>query len=148
MANFKATTSIYAIIVVLGAIAGIVGVFMAWYGGSSLSLTGWDLIRWVTDDISVIEHIKDIYVLYMPLIVLIFCVGGLLSGLITILRPGRIGGGGAAVCGLFALIAAIVFMWKLDFTTELFGIGLYLAAVAGVLMLIFGALVISSKNTV
>ncbi|MDR2699176.1 MAG: hypothetical protein LBB30_05840 [Candidatus Methanoplasma sp.] len=147
MANVKSTTSIYAIIVVLGALAGIIGVFMAWFDFIG-SFTGWDCIKLVTEDISVIEYFKEIYPLYMPLIVLVFSVFGLLSGLITILKPGRIGGGGAAFCGILVLIAAIVFMWKLDFTTEIFGIGLYLAAVAGALMFIFGALLISSKSSV
>ena len=153
MADFKARTSIFAIIVLLAGIIGAVSVFLTWMDFFGIATaSGWELFRNAYDSISSggfdLGDFKNTYPAYMPLVVLIFSIGGLLSGLFTVVKPGRAGGGGATVCGVLIFIAAIVYIWYLNdkLISDFVGTGAYIAAAAGVIMLIFGALVTSSKG--
>ncbi|MCL1810944.1 MAG: hypothetical protein FWG41_01810 [Methanomassiliicoccaceae archaeon] len=148
MTDYKSTSSIYSILVLLGGLIGVIAVFIAWISmdlglWGTFEVTGWEIIRESLDNPS-LGSLSDDYVQWMPLLVLIFSAIGLITGLIGVLKPRKEFGAGAVVCGLLTIVAAVVF-YLYDFIKDFAGMGIYLAIVAGVMMLIFGALRLSTK---
>ncbi len=155
MVDIRAKSSIYSIIVLIGAIIGIAGIFLAWFQAdvmvTTISSSGWDIIQNAIDKGDF--DLSDGYYRWMPLIVLVFAVIAALNSLVSIARPGRTGGIIAVISGLLMIIAAILFITysetDLGVTwfkmSDYLGVGVYLAIVAGALSLIFGALMSTSK---
>lgn len=151
MVDVKAKSTIFSLIALIGAIIGIVGIFMAWISVdlflSTYSVSGWEII---TESLEARDFSLDGYVQWTPLVVLVFSVIGLLTALMGVARPGKPGGVGTLVCGIFVLIGAILFMTYSNdgiSMSDFLGVGVYLALVSGILLLIFGALMSSSKAT-
>jgi hypothetical protein len=137
----------FSVIALIAGIVGIAAVFMVWM--DSFSLTGWEIIREAVDDSTINS---DDYFRWMPLVVLVFSVIGILNSLASVARPGKVGGMVAVISGLLIVIATILFA---SYTYEVLffefrmydylGIGVYVSAIAGIIMLIFGAMMTSSK---
>ncbi|MCL2148542.1 MAG: hypothetical protein FWH47_04315 [Methanomassiliicoccaceae archaeon] len=157
MADLKTKTSVFALIVLTAGLVGALSVFLTWFGFDFFPVddlgyatfspivnrgySGWEMFR-MAYDYSSLSDIGETYPFYMPLAMLMLSIGGLLSGLLAIMRPGRLGGAGAAVCGAGALIAAVVYIWYISdgVSMEWVGAGAYIAVAAGIAMLAFGAL--------
>lgn len=151
MVDLKAKSTIYSVIALVGALIGIIGIFVVWMEYEFLFIevtrTGWEFI---TNSLDNPDFSLDGYVKWTPLIVLVFSVIGLIVALLGIARPGRSGGIGAAVSGIFVLLGAILFILYSDNgfkMSEYIGMGVYLAVIAGVILLIFGILMTRSKAT-
>ena len=142
MANNSVST-VYSLLIIAGGLIGIVGVFLAWIDlGGIYSVSGWEIIRESLDNPS-LSGISDDYVKWMPLIVLVFSVIGLLCGIASAAKPNKVVGAGTILCGIFAIIAVIVFWtysWGPFHMSDYIGTGVYLAAAGGALLVIFGAL--------
>ena len=147
MTDFKALSSIYSILILIGGLIGVLAVFLAWIdiNGIFISYTwsGWEIIRESINN-PALGDISDSYAQWMPLIVLIFSVVGLLIGLTALLKPRKEVGAGAIVCGILVVIAGILF-YTYESISNYAGTGIYLAIVAGIVMVIFGALRLFNK---
>jgi hypothetical protein len=137
---------ISSIMIMIGGLIGILAVFTAWISMDLLivkvSMTGWEITK---------EAFKDgsDYAQWMPLLVLIFSVIALLIGLSTFVKPHKAAGAGALASGILVLIFVILFWTYTEpgyHMSDWVSTGVYLAAAAGVLILIFGALRMTSKN--
>jgi uncharacterized membrane protein (UPF0136 family) len=137
MADFKVTSSIYSTLIIIGGLVGIVSVFMAWL---DVDRTGWEIIN-----NPIYGSIADSYIQWMPLVVLIIAFNGLFAGLTALIRPRKGIGAGAIVCGILMIVAAVLFFIHDKPILTDNGAGVYLAMVAGVLLVIFGALRMSVK---
>jgi len=141
-------SSIYSILILVGGLIGIIAVFLAWIDVDfgifgSYTVSGWEIVRESLED-PALGDISESYVQWMPLIVLIFSVVGLLIGLTALLKPRKEMGAGAIVCGILAVIAGILF-YTYESISDVAGMGIYLAMVAGIVMVIFGALRLFTK---
>jgi len=148
------TRSVFTVIYTVAALLGIVAVFMAWiqypdwYPGSNV--TGWESIS----DGSVGPVIR-----LLPAGVLIFSVFAMITGVVTMFMPKVRGGEIAVFAGAIVFIAAIIFILDVGLGTHTYyavdvefqtlvpidadpgaSIGVGLAAAAGVVMALFGAL--------
>ncbi|MDR0309508.1 MAG: hypothetical protein LBH88_01955 [Candidatus Methanoplasma sp.] len=143
MTDFKAKSSIYSIMIMIGGLIGIIAVFMAWIDIDfgilgSYTMSGWEITTESLKNPS-LGNIDDNYVRWMPLLVLIFSVVGLLIGLTALLKPRKEIGAGAVVCGILAILAGILFYIN-DNLSDVIGLGVFIAMAAGVLLVITGAL--------
>ncbi|MDR1954772.1 MAG: hypothetical protein LBP82_02320 [Candidatus Methanoplasma sp.] len=147
MVDNKARTMIFALIVLMSAVIGIVGVFMVWLDFGVPTYTGWEFFMKTLNGTS-FGGLSDSYPAYMPMLVLMFSLSGAISGLVAAIRPGRANGPGTMLNGIVVAIASIVFIWYFsnNFTSEVLGTGVYIGAAAGVLMLLFGALMTFLKT--
>jgi hypothetical protein len=142
---------IASILIMIGGLIGILSVFTAWFTLdlwlTSVSWSGWEIFRDSTGDLA------DGYSQWMPLVVLIFSVIAALIGLFSLFKPSKTIGGGAIVCGILVLVGAILFatytetagplsMKYMDFIDT----GVYLAIVAGIVIIVFGAVRMISKE--
>ena len=149
MTDFKAKSSIFSFLIIIGGLIGIVAVFMAWisvqWGGITLfSMSGWEIVKSGLDQPD-LGNLSSNYVQWMPLIVLIFSVIALLIGLAALVKPKKEMGIGAVLCGVITVIAAALFYADIDLS-DFFGAGGYVAMLAGAILLIFGALRLSVSN--
>jgi hypothetical protein len=141
-----------SILIMVGGLLGLLSVFMAWFeisiGWVTVSMSGWEIIR------ESVDGMDGGYVQWTPLIVMIFSVIALLIGLSTLVKPHKAAGMGALVSGILVLIGAILFYTyteKVGLVTlrmsDYLGTGVYLAIVAGIIIIIFGALRMMDKGT-
>lgn len=156
MVDVRSRSAIYSIVVLLGAIVGIAGVFMAWLQidlfVGTYSVSGWEILNNAIED-STLDNIVDGYPRWMPLIALVFAVIALLNSLVAIARPGKTGGIIAVISGLLMIVSVILFatysetvlLWTFK-ASDYISTGVYMTAVAGILILIFGVLMSSSKT--
>jgi len=143
MVDIKAKSSIFSIIILILGLIGIISVFMAWLDfGFGITMSGWE----VFNDLNISGAP---YIIWMPLVVLIFSIIALIIGLIGIIKPMKEMGAGVIVSGILLVIAAILFYTYSedgDKMSELVGIGLWLALIIGVLLIVFGALRLGVKE--
>ena len=133
MANSGGVRALAAI----GGVIGVIGVFLAWFDlGYGLEVTGWDFI-----DSMIESETLDVegYPVYMPAVVMVFSVIGLIGA--------AAGSKGAAVfSGILVLAAFVLFAmysWEGFITTihmyDYLGIGAYMAAASGFILIVAGA---------
>ncbi|MCL2148811.1 MAG: hypothetical protein FWH47_05685 [Methanomassiliicoccaceae archaeon] len=150
MVEFESKASRYAIIALMGGIVGIVSVFVAWldYWGI-VTVSGWKVLTTILENTSLSE-IGENYPFYMPLVILVFSVCGMLCGLLALFKPGRAGGRGAVLSGAIVAVAPVFFIWKMydGGASEVLSFGAFVAIAAGVVMVISGALMNSSRTAI
>ena len=149
MTDFKAKSSIFSFLIIIGALVGIVSVFTAWISidfgfFGSISWSGWEIVRSGLDQPD-LGNLSSNYVQWMPLVVLLFSVIALLIGLAALVKPRKEMGIGAVLCGIITIIAAALFYLDGDLSGVI-GNGVYIAMAAGAIMFIFGALRLSVSN--
>jgi len=144
--NLSSKSSIFSLIVIIGAIIGIVSVFIAWFSvtdfGFTMSLTGWDICSRSNGFGS------GEYVVWMPLVALIFSVVALLSGLVYLVVKQKVICVVSIVSGILIIVAAILFISYSSYGVHMWdylGIGTYLAIISGLLVIIFGALALKTE---
>lgn len=135
--------------ILIGGLIGVLSLFMIWVdGGNGLSATGWDAAYNYNTFLLPLVGYTNFYLVWIPMIVLMLSLSGVADGATLIVRRRVRGGMTSAVFGAIILVAVIIFS---RFSTPLtqtcsfnmadyLGIGVYMAAAAGALMLIFGAL--------
>jgi magnesium-transporting ATPase (P-type) len=139
--DFKKTSKIYSVLIIIGALIGILAVFLTWVElGPSGTMTGLELsIETLTD-----PKVYSSYITWLPLVVLIASLNAAINGAVSATRSGRGGGSSAAVTGVILTVTAVLFITD-PFNsgsgmTDFVSIGAYLAVAAGVLVTIFGVL--------
>ena len=144
MVDIKAKSSIFSIIILIVGLIGIISVFMAWFDFYGFTKSGWEIFNE--------SGSGDPYVMYMPVIVLAFSIIAMIIGLIGLIKPMKEMGAGVIVSGILVVIAAILYYTysETGLTTikmgDYAGIGLWLAMIAGILLIIFGALRLTVKD--
>ncbi|MCL1978639.1 MAG: hypothetical protein FWG60_00545 [Methanomassiliicoccaceae archaeon] len=138
MAGTKKVLLVYAILMGIGGLIGILGVFLAWldYGGGDTT-TGWEIIRLATE----MDYFTSGYIQWTPLLVLIFSSLAVIAGAAASAKPSIYKCATAVASGLIVLIAAIVFLLYTEpgfRVIDDLGIGVYFAIASGVLIVIVG----------
>jgi len=131
----------FSAVALIGACIGIISIILAWITVSIFfyteSQTGLDLVKNAFDDLSQ----KDVYVLFMPLVVALLSISGLIGAALSFSKPKKGRGIQITVSGVGVLIAFIIFAtYKSGFIemSDLLGTGAYLAAVGGILLMVGG----------
>jgi len=120
-----------ALMVLLGAVLALAGVFLAWTDFFGITTSGWEMAMNVFKGYSMPN-----YAWYMPLVVLMVAVSAVINALAAAIRPTKGGAGAGIFSGIIVLVAVILFVN--EFTTNLAGIGVWVCAAGAVLMVLFG----------
>jgi|GEM_PF-2407048 len=152
MADSKAIVIALSAVAAVGAILGLVSIVLDWIVFYGYGFTGWDFIDGALDHLNGFD--KDTYVAYLPMVVPIFAVIGLLGAVVSFLKRGKSGAAMMVVSGLAILVATIMFMtysYTIPFFNETISfmdyvdVGTYLAVVSGALLTV-GGIGVAIKN--
>lgn len=141
--------------IAIGGLIGLISVFVVWVNGNGLTITGIGIIYDYNNTLLALIGYRDLYILFIPLIVLSFSASGLVNGSMLAVRKTNRGGAGIAIYGAIMLLATVVFiMYSRPITTECMfymsdyiSIGVYMAVAGGILMMVFGALKVALRRT-
>jgi hypothetical protein len=139
MTDNNSTATAFTAMIVIGGLIGIISLFFAWADYDGFTMSGG---RYVLEVTLSPEHILEDVTVLMPHVVLILSLIVTILGLSAIKKQDSAVGRTAIVCGILVIIAAIAWvympseMWLPEWT----GVGTYIAAAAGVLMVISGVL--------
>ena len=117
--------------ILVGGLIAILGVFLTWYG----SFTGWNIVMRSFEYTS--TGLVDGYAQYMPLFILMIGVSAIISGFMFTIRPVKGGGLNVVIYGILILAAAIIFVNQVSSANPI-GIGVWVCAAAGALLLVLG----------
>ena len=152
MADSKKSSLVFAVMILIGGLIGIISLFLIWVEGNGLSITGWE-VAYNNSSLLPLVGYNNSYLLWVPMIVLMLSLSGAINGAALISHRRARGGIASAAFGAIILGAVIIFsQFSRPLTqtysfnmADLIGTGVYMAAVAGVLMLVFGVLRAVSK---
>jgi len=117
--------------ILAGGLVAILGVFLTWYG----SYSGWNIVMRSFEYTS--TGLVEGYAQYMPLFILMIGVSAIISGIMFTVRPIKGGGLNVIIYGIFIIVAAILFVNWVP-STSLLGIGVWVCAAAGALLMVLG----------
>jgi len=145
MPGKKSSNNIFKVLILVGAILGVVSTFMTWLsfelGVYTEHITGWDMMKNIWYD----GEISDEPIVYLSAAVLVFSIIALVGAISLIASSKRRKGTLAMFSGLVITVAAICFSMytigndviKIEFLDYL-GVGIYLATTTGMLIFIGG----------
>ncbi|MCL2317593.1 MAG: hypothetical protein FWC44_01930 [Methanomassiliicoccaceae archaeon] len=145
MSAFKAKCTIFSLIILLAGLAAIGSFFMAWYTAASISVTGLDFMTKTT-------VAGSQYMNWMPALAMMSGVSVAIAGLISLVRPHSGVSWSVILSGLIIVGAALLFYtysydgyfsWKMS---DYAGTGVFVAIGAGIVVIIFALLRITSKD--
>jgi hypothetical protein len=138
MNKSKKINTLSGLLILIGGLFAIGGIFLSWYDlHGIITLTGWDLIR-SAYNADVMSLFFEDYNRWMPLIALMVGVSITISGVMLTIMPAKTGGLNAMVCGAILLIVVVIF--AIGISSGTVGIGAWICAAAGVVLLVAGAL--------
>ena len=140
--NVEDRSMIYSILIALGGLLGVGGAFVVWLSMDAgalghITFSGWGIIRDGFDQ-QILGDVSS-YVRWMPLVALIASVIAAISGFVAFIKPIKMVGAFALVCGVVIIAAVVLFVLYGNFSDHI-GSGVYLTVAAGLIAVIFGTL--------